>query len=105
MSSGIARLAIVSTIPTRRKAARKTRPGEDRLRPSRPRRRLDLSLRLAANVEAMRLMKAGATVGFDEWACGGTCGFIWASPDERLSLAQTPAVLRCHKSRDGVLSL
>ena len=55
--------------------------------------------------EAMRLAKEGAAVAFDECACGGTCGFIWASPDERVSLAQRPPVLRSHKGLDGVLSL
>jgi len=54
---------------------------------------------------AMRLVKEGATVAFDECACGGTCGFIWASPDERVSLAQKPPVLRSHKGLDGMLSL
>jgi hypothetical protein len=55
--------------------------------------------------EAMRLVKEGAAVAFDECACGGTCGFIWASHDERLSLAQKPPVLRSHKGLDGMLSL
>jgi hypothetical protein len=54
---------------------------------------------------AMRLVKEGAAVAFDECACGGTCGFIWASPDERRSLAQKPPVLRSHKGLDGMLSL
>ena len=55
--------------------------------------------------EAMRLVTEGAAVAFDECACGGTCGFIWASPDERVSLANNPPVLRSHKGLDGVLSL
>jgi hypothetical protein len=55
--------------------------------------------------EAMRLVAEGAAVAFDECACGGTCGFIWASHDERVSLAQTPPVLRSHKGLDGALSL
>jgi hypothetical protein len=54
---------------------------------------------------AMRQVKKGAAVAFDECACGGTCGFIWASHDERLSLAQKPPVLRSHKGLDGMLSL
>ncbi|MGA0946618.1 MAG: hypothetical protein ACO3UW_12715 [Candidatus Nanopelagicales bacterium] len=55
--------------------------------------------------EAMRLVKDGAAVAFDECACGGTCGFIWASSDERVSLAQNPPVLRSRKGLAGVLSL
>ncbi len=55
--------------------------------------------------EAMRLVKEGAAVAFDECACGGTCGFIWASADERVSLAQRLPVLRSHKGLDGVLSV
>lgn len=55
--------------------------------------------------EAMRLVTQGAAVAFDECACGGTCGFVWASSDERVSLAQRLPVLRSHKGLDGVLSL
>ena len=55
--------------------------------------------------EAARLVKERAAVAFDECACGGTCGFIWASSDERVSLAQNPPVLGSHKGLDGVLSL
>jgi hypothetical protein len=55
--------------------------------------------------EAMRWVQEGAAVAFDECACGGTCGFIWASSDERVSLAQNPPVLRSHKGLEGVLSL
>jgi hypothetical protein len=55
--------------------------------------------------EATRLVTQGAAVAFDECACGGTCGFIWASPDERVSLANNPPVLRSHKGQDGVLSV
>jgi hypothetical protein len=54
---------------------------------------------------ATRLVKEGAAVAFDECACGGTCGFIWASADDRVSLAQNPPVLRSHKGLDGMLSL
>lgn len=55
--------------------------------------------------EAMRLVTEGAAVAFDECACGGTCGFIWASPEERVSLANNTPVLRSHKGQDGVLSV
>ena len=55
--------------------------------------------------EAMRWVQEGAAVAFDECACGGTCGFIWASSDERVSLAQRLPVLRSHKGLDGVLSV
>jgi hypothetical protein len=55
--------------------------------------------------QASLLVKEGAAVAFDECACGGTCGFVWASHDERMSLAQNPPVLRSHKGLDGVLSL
>ncbi len=63
---------------------------------------VSLSIEPAA---AMRLVKEGAAVAFDECACGGTCGFIWASHDERVSLAQKPPVLRSHQGLDGMLSL
>jgi hypothetical protein len=55
--------------------------------------------------EAMRLVAEGAAVAFDECACGGTCGFIWASAAERVSLAQKLPEMRSHKGLDGVLSL
>jgi hypothetical protein len=54
---------------------------------------------------AAQLVRDGAAVAFDECACGGTCGFIWASRDERVSLAKNPPVLRSHKGLDGKLSL
>lgn len=54
---------------------------------------------------AARLVRDGAAVAFDECACGGTCGLIWASDDERVNLAHSHPVLGSHKGLDGVLSL
>ena len=54
---------------------------------------------------AARLVRDGAAVAFDECACGGTCGLIWASEAERVNLANSHPVLGSHKGLDGVLSL
>ena len=55
--------------------------------------------------EASRLVRDGAAVAFDECACGGTCGLVWAPEDERASLASRRPVLGSHKGLDAVISL
>ncbi len=55
--------------------------------------------------EASRLVRDGAAVTFDECACGGTCGLVWASEEDRASLANSHPVLGSHKGLDGVISL
>jgi len=55
--------------------------------------------------EATRLVRDGAAVAFDECACGGTCGLVWASVAEGARLANSRPVLGSHKGLDGVISL
>ncbi len=55
--------------------------------------------------DAVRSVKSGAQVVFDECACGGICGFIYATAEELSMLAKSKPVLNSHKGLTGSLSL
>ncbi len=64
-----------------------------------------LSLKEMAPGEAVDHVKSGARVVFDECGCGGTCGFVYATPTDLPTLTSKTPVLNTHKGLTGSLSL
>jgi hypothetical protein len=54
---------------------------------------------------AVNHVKSGARVVFDECGCGGTCGFVYATPLDLPILTRNEPVLNTHKGLTGSLSL
>ena len=55
--------------------------------------------------DAVRYVKSGAQVIFDECGCGGVCGFIYVPEEELATLTKNKPILNCHKGLTGSLSL
>lgn len=54
---------------------------------------------------AVRHVAEGAQVVFDECGCGGTCGLVFSTDQDRKALARNRPVLESHKGLTGSLSL
>ena len=54
---------------------------------------------------AVRFVKSGAQVVFDECGCGGICGFVYSPEEELPTLAKNMPVLISHKGLTASLSL
>ena len=55
--------------------------------------------------DAVRFVKLGAQVIFDECGCGGVCGFVYVPEEELATLTKNKPILDSHKGLTGSLSL
>ncbi len=55
--------------------------------------------------DAIRFVKSGAQVVFDECGCGGTCGFVYATEKDLPALTKKKPELRTRKGLKGELSV
>jgi hypothetical protein len=55
--------------------------------------------------DAVRFVKSGAQVIFDECGCGGVCGFMYVPEEELANFSKSKPILNSHKGLIGSLSL